>query len=43
MFATGPSAVVSRHENLLELVTDDKAGWRGIFPELVLFDCHALP
>ncbi|MBL0164073.1 MAG: hypothetical protein IPP82_10665 [Xanthomonadales bacterium] len=28
-------------ENLLELVTDDKAGWRGIFPELVLFDCHA--
>ncbi len=28
-------------ENLLELVTDDKAGWKGIFPELVLFDCHA--
>ncbi|MFA7321063.1 MAG: multiheme c-type cytochrome [Dokdonella sp.] len=28
-------------ENLLELVTDEKAGWQGIFPELVLFDCHA--
>lgn len=28
-------------ENLLELVADDKAGWQGIFPELVLFDCHA--
>jgi hypothetical protein len=28
-------------ENLLELVTDEKAGWKGIFPELVLFDCHA--
>lgn len=27
--------------NLLELVTDEKAGWQGIFPELVLFDCHA--
>jgi hypothetical protein len=28
-------------DNLLELVTDEKAGWQGIFPELVLFDCHA--
>jgi hypothetical protein len=28
-------------ENLLELVTNEKAGWMGIFPELVLFDCHA--
>jgi hypothetical protein len=28
-------------ENLLELVTNEKAGWKGIFPELVLFDCHA--
>ncbi len=28
-------------ENLLELITDEKAGWKGIFPELVLFDCHA--
>lgn len=28
-------------ENLLELLTDNKAGWKGIFPELVLFDCHA--
>jgi hypothetical protein len=28
-------------ENLLDLVTDEKAGWQGIFPELVLFDCHA--
>jgi hypothetical protein len=28
-------------ENLLDLVLDDRAGWQGIFPELVLFDCHA--
>lgn len=28
-------------ENLLDLVVDEKAGWQGIFPELVLFDCHA--
>ena len=28
-------------ENLLDLITDEKAGWKGIFPELVLFDCHA--
>ncbi|MEP6882550.1 MAG: multiheme c-type cytochrome [Dokdonella sp.] len=28
-------------ENLLELITNEKAGWKGIFPELVLFDCHA--
>jgi hypothetical protein len=28
-------------ENLLDLVLDDQAGWQGIFPELVLFDCHA--
>ncbi len=28
-------------ENLLDLVLDPKAGWQGIFPELVLFDCHA--
>ena len=28
-------------ENLLDTLTDPKAGWRGIFPELVLFDCHA--
>ncbi len=28
-------------ENLLELISDEKAGWKGIFPELVLFDCHA--
>lgn len=28
-------------DNLLELVVDEKAGWQGIFPELVLFDCHA--
>lgn len=27
--------------NLLDLVSDEKAGWQGIFPELVLFDCHA--
>ena len=28
-------------ENLLDLVVDEQAGWQGIFPELVLFDCHA--
>jgi len=28
-------------ENLLDLVVDERAGWQGIFPELVLFDCHA--
>ncbi|MEZ5463081.1 multiheme c-type cytochrome [Dokdonella sp.] len=28
-------------ENLLDILTDPKAGWKGIFPELVLFDCHA--
>ncbi len=27
--------------NLLDQLLDDKAGWNGIFPELVLFDCHA--
>ena len=27
--------------NLLDILTDDKKGWTGIFPELVLFDCHA--
>lgn len=27
--------------NLLDQLTDEKAGWHGIFPELVLFDCHA--
>lgn len=27
--------------NLLDLVGDEKHGWQGIFPELVLFDCHA--
>ena len=27
--------------NLLDLLVDDKAGMQGIFPELVLFDCHA--
>ena len=27
--------------NLLDLLMDDKNGWTGIFPELVLFDCHA--
>jgi hypothetical protein len=25
----------------LETLLDDHAGWDGIFPELVLFDCHA--
>ncbi len=28
-------------ENLLDLLVDPKTGWNGIFPELVLFDCHA--
>jgi hypothetical protein len=28
-------------ENLLELLTDPRTGWTGIFPELVLFNCHA--
>ncbi len=28
-------------ENLLDLLLDEKTGWQGIFPELVLFDCHA--
>lgn len=27
--------------NLLELLVDPNTGWQGIFPELVLFDCHA--
>jgi hypothetical protein len=27
--------------NLLDMLTDEQAGWHGIFPELVLFDCHA--
>lgn len=27
--------------NLLDILLDEKAGWSGIFPELVLFDCHA--
>lgn len=28
-------------ENLLGLLIDEHTGWQGIFPELVLFDCHA--
>ncbi len=28
-------------ENLLDLLLDPKTGWRGIFPELVLFNCQA--
>ncbi|HZP66657.1 MAG TPA: cytochrome c family protein [Rudaea sp.] len=28
-------------ENLLDLLLDPKTGQQGIFPELVLFDCHA--
>ncbi|HET8941644.1 MAG TPA: multiheme c-type cytochrome [Rudaea sp.] len=28
-------------ENLLGLLIDPKTGWRGIFPELVLFNCQA--
>lgn len=27
--------------NLLDTLVDERAGWQGIFPELVLFDCHA--
>jgi len=27
--------------NLIDLLLDERAGWHGIFPELVLFDCHA--
>ncbi len=27
--------------NLLETLLDPRHGWNGIFPELVLFDCHA--
>lgn len=27
--------------NALDILLDPKAGWHGIFPELVLFDCHA--
>lgn len=27
--------------NLIDQLTDPKAGWQGIFPELVLFDCYA--
>ncbi len=27
--------------NLLDTLTDARHGWDGIFPELVLFDCHA--
>ncbi len=27
--------------NLLDQLADPKTGWNGIFPELVLFDCHA--
>ena len=27
--------------NLLDTLLDSKHGWNGIFPELVLFDCHA--
>jgi hypothetical protein len=27
--------------NLLDQLLDPHAGWHGIFPELVLFDCHA--
>jgi hypothetical protein len=26
---------------LLETLVDERHGWQGIFPELVLFDCHA--
>ncbi len=28
-------------DNLLAVLSDNQAGWNGIFPELVLFDCHA--
>ncbi len=27
--------------NSLDILLDEQAGWHGIFPELVLFDCHA--
>ena len=27
--------------NLLDVLLDERAGFQGIFPELVLFDCHA--
>jgi hypothetical protein len=27
--------------NLLDTLLDESRGWTGIFPELVLFDCHA--
>lgn len=27
--------------NLLDILVDEQKGWTGIFPELVLFDCHA--
>ncbi|HET6604625.1 MAG TPA: multiheme c-type cytochrome [Xanthomonadaceae bacterium] len=27
--------------NLLDILLSDQHGWNGIFPELVLFDCHA--
>jgi hypothetical protein len=27
--------------NLLDLLLDPNTGWQGIFPELVLFNCHA--
>lgn len=27
--------------NLLDILLDERKGWTGIFPELVLFDCHA--
>lgn len=27
--------------NLLAILVDEQKGWTGIFPELVLFDCHA--
>lgn len=28
-------------QNSLDILLDEKSGWHGIFPELVLFDCHA--
>ena len=27
--------------NSLDILLDERTGWHGIFPELVLFDCHA--
>ncbi len=27
--------------NALDILLDERTGWHGIFPELVLFDCHA--